>query len=160
MNNNNNLITEVKQEANIQNVEEISLEEAKKIVKLLEEGKISGKHLEALTESSSNFVKSITDLVEALPRLVETVGSVDKQALEKIDHLNQTTNTLIQLAKNSKSDGARIKIAELIVQVAQEYNEAVIAINCNNNSTLKQITIILGTILAFISTLIFGREEI
>ena len=75
MENNNSLVAEVKEKANLTNSEELSLEESKKILNLIEEGEIDEKHIKALAKDSpgfsAKFIESITELVHAFPMLVE-----------------------------------------------------------------------------------------
>lgn len=157
MKNNNALLTEVKQKANIKSIENLSLEETKKIVKLIGEDKIKKEHLEALTQFSPGFIDSITDMVNAIPRLVEIVGGVNEQALNKIDHLNQTTKALSTLASNVKSDQEKIEIAKLIVQVAKDYNKTIEAINFENNNTWQKITTVLGTTIVAVAVVVLHK---
>ncbi|MGD1701462.1 hypothetical protein [Dapis sp. BLCC M229] len=159
MENNKILVEEIEQKAQIKDVKNLSPKETEKVVELLDEGKLEQKHIEALTTSSPNFINSIVDLVGTLPRLAEKATEINKQALDKINHINQTTNTLSILASNVKSDEAKVKIAELIVQVAKEYNETIKAINTNNNNALQNIINAVGGVIIFAVAIIFKPDE-
>ncbi|NER90832.1 hypothetical protein [Moorena sp. SIO3A2] len=143
MENNNSLVAEVKEKANLTNSEELSLEESQKILNLIEEGEIEEKHIKALAKDSpkfsTKFIESMTELVHTFPSLVEKVGDVNQEALDKIDHINHTVKTLKDLASNIQSDEGRIKIAELIFQISKDYNETLKEINANTNNTWSKI---------------------
>jgi chromosome segregation ATPase len=150
MPNNNALVKGIEEKADIKYPKNISSEDAKKIFELLEKGEINEKELEAFTISNPSFINSISQLVGALPKLLDQVGDINKQTIESINHINQTTKALTDLASDVQSDNAKVQIAKLIVQVAGEYNETLKQINSNNNNLFRSITTVTVGALVFL----------
>lgn len=155
MTNNNQLIEQIKQRANIKDAEEVSPEKTKEILELYKKGVINEQHLEAFASLSHSFIDSIINLALDLPRLVEKQGDINETLLEQINHINQTVEILNRIASKATNDDVRLEIARLVVEVANQYNKTLENINTNNNNafqrSIRWIGIVVIAVFAFFS---------
>ena len=137
-------IERLKKITGVTDFENASPEDVAKIDKMAAQGKLNLEQMKLLVEAIPHFVELQKTTIKALQDTVAAARDVQKEAIQSVGNsLNAVSRILEQLADTVQTDDARMKLAEIAIEIGRfglEMAKILERMNKDNNSLWKWIT--------------------
>ena len=140
----NHAIEDLKTITGVSDFENASPEEMAKIDKMAAQGKLNLEQMKLVIEAMPHFVELQKTTVQALQDTVAAARDVQKEAVQSVGNsLNTTSRILEQLAGSVQTDDARMRLAEIAIEIGRlglEMARILEQMNKDNNNLWKWIS--------------------
>ena len=137
-------IESLKKITGIKDFTNASSKDVAKIDKMAAQGKLNLEQMKVLVKAIPHFVELQKDTIKALQDTIAAARDVQKETIKNVGQsLNGASCILEQLAKNVETDEARIRFAEISIEIGRiglEIAKILENMNKNNNNLWKWIT--------------------
>ena len=140
----NHAIEDLKTITGVSDFENASPEDMAKIDKMAAQGKLNLEQMKLVIEAMPHFVELQKTTVQALQDTVAAARDVQKEAVQSVGNsLNAASRILEQLAGTVETDDARMRLAEIAIEVGRlglEIARILEQMNKDNNNLWKWIS--------------------
>lgn len=158
--NNKDLLDQIKEISGLTNLDNLSVEEVKKILSLIGEQRLKESHIIALIECYPHFSSIAIESLRMISTCAQGAKDSQKEALQAISSLALgIINCLEILSKNANSDETREKLAMYIIEAGKitvEFGHIAADINKENNDFWIKIAKIGASVAVLAGVLVGG----